>query len=106
MHQVSENTHTKKKKTQGSDPKWKTVSSNTFNHLLAHCIVDKLGNDPNCGLFAIFDGHGGKQVSEYCAERFPIELRKELQKSPNDLCKPLADIFSKVSLLVRVNKLD
>lgn len=25
-----------------------------------HCIVDKIGGDPNCGLFAIFDGHGGK----------------------------------------------
>ena len=60
MHQVFENTHTKKKKTQDSDPKWKTVSQFTFNRLLAHCIVDKLGNDPNCGLFAIFDGHGGK----------------------------------------------
>ena len=44
-----------------------------------HCCVDKVG-DPTCGLFAIFDGHGGKQVSEYCAERFPDELRKELRK--------------------------
>lgn len=41
-------------------------------------MVDKLGSDPTCGLFAIFDGHGGKCVSQYCSERFPIELRKEL----------------------------
>jgi serine/threonine protein phosphatase PrpC len=68
-----------------------------------HCIVDKIGGDPNCGLFAIFDGHGGKQVSEYCAERFPIEVRKELQKSPADLCKPLTDVFAKVSWLNTLN---
>lgn len=28
--------------------------------IIAHAIRDKLGNDSNCGLFAIFDGHGGK----------------------------------------------
>lgn len=72
-------------------------SKNDFpDSILVHCIVDKIGGDPNCGLFAIFDGHGGKQVSEYCAERFPIEIRKELQKSPTDLCKPLTDVFAKV----------
>lgn len=43
-----------------------------------HCIVDKMGGDNSCGLFAIFDGHGGKQVSDHCADRFPAELRKEL----------------------------
>lgn len=25
-----------------------------------HCIVDKLAGDETCGLFAIFDGHGGR----------------------------------------------
>ena len=61
-----------------------------------HCIVDKMGGDNSCGLFAIYDGHGGKRVSDHCADRFPIELRKELQKNPQDLCKPIIDIFSKV----------
>ena len=45
-----------------------------------YCHVDKLANDPNCGLFAIFDGHGGRHVSEHCAESFPLELRKEMIK--------------------------
>ena len=31
-----------------------------INSFSVHCIVDKIGGDPNCGLFAIFDGHGGK----------------------------------------------
>ena len=25
-----------------------------------HCHVDKLAGDDSCGLFAVFDGHGGK----------------------------------------------
>lgn len=66
---------------------------------LAYCIVDSAGGDSNCGIFAIFDGHGGKQVSEYCAERFPAEMRKEIQKGHVDLCKPITDIFAKVIFL-------
>lgn len=61
-----------------------------------NCIVDKVAGDNTCGLFCIFDGHGGKQVSEYCAERFPTEIRKELQKQPADLCKTLTDVFAKI----------
>ena len=50
-----------------------------------HCIEDKLGGDPSCGLFCIFDGHGGRQVSDHCAERVPAEIRKEVAKKPSDL---------------------
>jgi len=88
---------------RGSDPKWRTVRNFfllTHNiYCLAYCIVDSAGGDSNCGIFAIFDGHGGKQVSEYCAERFPAEMRKEIQKGHVDLCKPITDIFAKVIFL-------
>ena len=54
--------------------------------VIAHCIVDKvIPSDPSSGLFAIFDGHGGRQVSDYCAERFPLEIKKEMQKNPADM---------------------
>ena len=63
---------------------------------VAHSIVDKISaSDPSSGLFAIFDGHGGRQVSDYCAERFPNEIRKELMKNPADLQQPLTDVFNR-----------
>jgi hypothetical protein len=52
----------------------------------AYFTADKLGGDPSCGAFGIFDGHGGRQVSDHCAERIPAELKKALQKKPADLC--------------------
>lgn len=63
-----------------------------------HCIVDKIGNDATCGLFCIFDGHGGRQVSDHCAERFPDLIRKQVQTKPADLTKPLETVFQTVSL--------
>lgn len=34
--------------------------------------------DPDCALFCVFDGHGGPEVSAYCAEVFPKKLSDEL----------------------------
>ena len=77
---------------------WKIVSKNPFyDVILAHCCVDKMANDPSCGFFAIFDGHGGRQVSDHCAERFPNELRKELLRKPADLNKTILDVYDRVS---------
>ena len=90
-HQALKSSLTVRTKTSASVPKWKTVSTSralTFLSL-AHCIVDKIAGDPNCGLFCIFDGHGGRQVSDHCAERFPAEMKKELMKNPADLTKPI-----------------
>jgi serine/threonine protein phosphatase PrpC len=42
--------------------------------------MDNVANDKTCGIFGVFDGHGGNTVSEHCAEMFTIELRKEIQK--------------------------
>ena len=61
-----------------------------------------VASDPSSGLYAIFDGHGGRQVSDYCAERVPIELRKELMKNPADLHQTLLDVFSKISNELRL----
>jgi serine/threonine protein phosphatase PrpC len=55
-----------------------------------------MANDPNCGLFAIFDGHGGKQVADHCAERVPEELKKEIVKTAGDLSYALEQVFLRV----------
>jgi len=75
---VSRNTLTKKTRITGLDQPWKTVRNQFLIIFIAYCIVDKVANDPSCGMFALFDGHGGRQVSEHCADRFPVEVRKEM----------------------------
>lgn len=60
------------------------------------CHADKLAGDPHCGLFGVFDGHGGKTISEHCSEAFIPEMRKELQKQPNDLYQALENVFLRI----------
>lgn len=68
-----------------------------------NCMVDKISpSDPSSGLFCIFDGHGGRQVSDYCAERFPLEMKRELAKNPADLTQSLLDVFAKVNNELRL----
>lgn len=40
--------------TEDKNYKFRPAMEDTYS------IKDRLGNDPNCGLFAVFDGHGGK----------------------------------------------
>jgi serine/threonine protein phosphatase PrpC len=49
-----------------------------LNFLVAYFARDKVNGDANLGVFGVFDGHGGRQVADHCAERIPDELRKEL----------------------------
>ena len=60
MRLVFVNMLMKKTEISDLDRKWKTVRRVLIDLNSVHCIVDKIGGDPNCGLFAIFDGHGGK----------------------------------------------
>lgn len=64
---------------------------------------DNFGGDSTCGLFAVFDGHGGKTVSEYIWEWVPEELRKTLKmKKPSDLVQVFEDVFVKVDSELRL----
>lgn len=66
-------------------------------------MVDKIvPSDPSTGLFAIFDGHGGRQVSDYCADRFPLEIKKELAKGNPDLTQGLIEVFARINNELRL----
>ena len=58
-----------------------------------------MANDPNCGLFAVFDGHGGKQVADHCKERIPEEMKREIAKTPGDLCHCIEQVFLRVRIM-------
>ncbi len=86
LHLVSKSTHTLRTRTSVLDLPWRTVRIITSLHLIiAYFAKDKVGNDPNCGVFAVFDGHGGRQVADHCAERVGDEMRKEIVKTAGDL---------------------
>ena len=45
-----------------------------------HCIKQALGKRPNLSYFAIFDGHGGKEVASYLSVNFHHFLVDEINK--------------------------
>lgn len=64
---------------------------------------DNFGGDSTCGFFGVFDGHGGRTVSDYVKDRVPEELRKTLKmKKPSDLVQTFEDVFVKVDAELRL----
>jgi len=48
----------------------------------AHITIADVGEEfAGCGLFCVFDGHGGKAVSSFCKSRFTDELRQFTQEA-------------------------
>lgn len=48
----------------------------------AHLVVDGFAGVPTQGLFAVFDGHGGRGVVDYLAKNFEKNLKIELEHEP------------------------
>lgn len=55
-----------------------------------NCI---LNFDENCSFFAVYDGHGGAEVSQYAARRFPEFLKSSPAWSEGRLGQALEDAF-------------
>lgn len=41
-------------------------------------------------------------MSDHCADRFPSEFKKEMQKNPADLVKPITDVYQKIDNELRL----
>jgi len=59
--------------------------------------IDEFGNNPKQGFFAIYDGHGGKDVADFCTERLHQELINALKNSMN---KTMEDCITHAFLTV------
>ena len=53
--------------------------------------IDCFLNDPSNSLFCLFDGHGGKEVSTYLQNNFPLILKEHLPS--NNMTETLTKIF-------------
>jgi len=43
-----------------------------------HLILDNFGGDKSCGYFAVYDGHGGRDVVEFVAKKLHVNVLKEM----------------------------
>lgn len=67
------------------------------------CHKDILAKDESCGLFAVFDGHGGRHVADHCSETFAREFHKEIQKAKNSNLTPIFEsVFQKIDKQVKL----
>lgn len=65
--------------------------------------MDQFGGFTKQGFFGVFDGHGGKEVSEYCANRMHevfLKLMKEAALKGPEKC--LEEAFVKVDAETRL----
>lgn len=67
------------------------VSLNLFFLQDAHnCILDF---DENTSLFAVYDGHGGHEVAQYCSQNLPQYIKDTAAYKCQDMEKALVDAF-------------
>lgn len=62
----------------------------------AHLAVIGFGGDPSACLFAIFDGHGGREVAEYARRHLPDELLRNPNYPAGNYEKALSETFLKL----------
>eukprot|EP00828_Plagiopyla_frontata_P025855 TRINITY_DN3328_c0_g1_i2.p1 TRINITY_DN3328_c0_g1~~TRINITY_DN3328_c0_g1_i2.p1 ORF type:complete len:321 (-),score=56.27 TRINITY_DN3328_c0_g1_i2:82-1044(-) len=70
----------------------------------AHIAVLNFNQDPDLHLFGVFDGHGGKEVADYCQENFEQVLKSDpLVKT--DIIQALKNTFKKIDeVLEKIGK--
>eukprot|EP00288_Rhodomonas_lens_P008461 CAMPEP_0177718942 /NCGR_PEP_ID=MMETSP0484_2-20121128/15845_1 /TAXON_ID=354590 /ORGANISM="Rhodomonas lens, Strain RHODO" /LENGTH=193 /DNA_ID=CAMNT_0019231139 /DNA_START=129 /DNA_END=706 /DNA_ORIENTATION=- len=67
----------------------------------AHIAQPELIKGSNVALFAVFDGHGGKEVAAFCAKHFPNELKAAMAQGEPKLEKLLPKVFHRMDSMLR-----
>merc|ERR1719343_1846586 len=65
----------------------------------AHLAVPEL--DTKCSLFGVFDGHGGRGVSRFAAEKLPSVLQENEAYKRGEYAKALEEAFLAVDEQLR-----
>lgn len=60
--------------------------------------------DTDTSLFCIFDGHGGDEVSKFCSNHFPSELKKNKNYKSKNYKKSLEETFQKIDKMLMSNE--
>lgn len=75
---------------------WKKRMENTYIS-----EINKDGKNKNFDIFAIFEGHGGSEVSEFVKKHFCEELYKNKNFNSNSMKTALTETFLKMDVLMR-----
>jgi len=70
----------------------------------AHVHEIEFDDDPNAALFAVFDGHGGKEVAEFASRHFAEELKKDENYKAKKYEEALKNTFLKIDALLMTEK--
>jgi len=68
-----------------------------------HIILDGFGNDPSCGYFAVYDGHGGRDAVEYTLKYLHENLLKEMQAMGNNEIENIEEALKMAYLTTDAN---
>lgn len=58
-----------------------------------HVAINNFGDNPHDALFGIFDGHGGREVADYVANKLPGKLLEKIKESPQNTPGALTAAF-------------
>ncbi|KAK7864745.1 hypothetical protein R5R35_012254 [Gryllus longicercus] len=64
---------------------WRVTQEDSHN-----CIIEF---DENTSLFAVYDGHGGHEVAQYCSENLPQYLKECISYKSGEYTKALKEAF-------------
>ncbi|XP_065350798.1 uncharacterized protein LOC135946498 [Cloeon dipterum] len=82
---------------EGAGPFYKFAAASMqgwrINQEDAHACLPEFDMEKGIALFAVFDGHGGPEVSQYCASHLADHIKNDLAYKTGDLKEALEESF-------------